>query len=287
MILKEQIPALEPYPWLVGIVMAFMVGIVIIGGIKRIGSVTSKMVPFMCGFYCIACLFIIFGNIGDVPTLIGSIFSEAFNLESAFGGFVGVLIQGIKRASFSNEAGLGSAAIAHAAAKTNEPVREGIVAMLGPFIDTIVVCTMTALALLITGAHTQPDVKGVEMTSYAFAQLGSWMPALLAIAVVIFAYSTAISWSYYGDRATEYLFGEKAIPAYRLIYVLIIVLGPVLSLGNVIDFSDLMILSLAFPNIIGVAILSHKIVPKLKDYVQRLKNGEFDDVQPAKPDDNN
>ena len=134
---------------------------------------------------------------------------------------------------------------------------------------------MTALALLITGAHQQADVQGVQMTSYAFAQLGSFMPVLLTIAVIIFAYSTAISWSYYGDRATEYLFGEKAIPAYRLVYVLIVVIGPVLSLQNVIDFSDLMILSLAF-NIIGVVLLSSKISPHLKDYVSRLKAGNFD-----------
>ena len=157
----------------------------------------------------------------------------------------------MKRAAFSNEAGLGSAAIAHAAAKTKEPIREGTVAMLGPFIDTIVVCTMTALALLITNSHTIEGLSGVQLTSHAFASLHSSLPFFLTIAVIIFAYSTLISWSYYGEKATEYLFGAQSVKYYRIIYSTLVVLGPVLSIGNVLDFSDLMLLSMAFPNLHG------------------------------------
>ena len=231
-LLASQFPVMANYPWLVGIVLAFFAGIVLLGGIKRIGEVTSKLVPFMCAFYCISCLFIIFGNITEVPGLFVQIFKQAFSPDAAFaGGFIGILIQGVKRASFSNESGLGSAAIAHAAAKTNEPVREGVVAMIGPTIDTHIVCTMSALAILITGAHLDPSVagKGAQITATAFATLGSWMPYLLTIATIIFAYSTIISWSYYGEKATEFLFGVKSIKYYRIIYCAVIVLGPVLK----------------------------------------------------------
>jgi AGCS family alanine or glycine:cation symporter len=262
----------------VGITLAFLAGIVLIGGIKRIADVTSKMVPAMTVFYVISCLAIIFGNISDVPAMFASIFTEAFNPSAIYsGGFVGVLIQGVKRASFSNEAGVGSAAIAHAAAKTDEPVREGAVAMIGPFIDTHVICTMTALAILITGAHLDPTVagKGALITAKAFGSLGSFMPYLLTFATAVFAYSTIISWSYYGEKAWEYLFGKTTVKYYKIIYIFIIITGPVISLKNVIDFSDLMILSMAFPNIIGMMIISKKIVPLAKDYVKRLKAGEM------------
>ena len=276
-LLSGQFPTLNAYPVAVGFVLAFFVGIVIIGGIKRIGEVTGKLVPAMCLFYCAVCLLIIMSNFKQVPALLQSIFVQALSPEAAFGGFVGVLIQGIKRASFSNEAGLGSAAIAHSAARTKEPVREGVVAMIGPFIDTHIVCTMTALSILITGAHLDPDLtgKGVQITAKAFSSIGTFMPIFLVIAVVIFAYSTVISWSYYGERGTEYLFGPRVIPVYRLLYVLIIVLGPIVSLGNVIDFADLMLLSMAFPNIIGMMVLSGKVKTMAKDYVERLSSGQI------------
>jgi len=263
---------------LVGTIMAFLVGIVILGGIKRIGEVTSKLVPTMCIFYVLSCLLIIISNATEVPQLFAQIFKQAFQPEAAFGGFLGVLINGIKRASFSNEAGLGSAAIAHSAAKTNEPVREGVVAMIGPFIDTHLVCTMTALAILITGAHIDPEVagEGVRITARAFSSLGSFMPIALIFAVVVFAYSTAISWSYYGERAIQYLFGRnKSIYIYRIVFVAAIVVAPLVTLDNVIAFSDLAILSMSFPNIIGMLFL-FPIVKKLADsYVQRLRNGEM------------
>ncbi len=278
-LLSSQFPMLAGgiWPMVVGAVLAVTVAIVILGGISRIGEVTSKMVPFMCGFYICCCLAIIISNFSQVPSLFVSIFTQAISPEATFGGFVGVLIQGVKRASFSNEAGVGSAAIAHSAAKTDEPVREGIVAMIGPFIDTHLVCTMTALAILITGAHTDPELagKGAAITAKAFASLGSIFPALLTIAVIVFAYSTIISWSYYGERAWEYLFGRQSTGIYKAIYVLIVFCGPLLSLGAVLDFSDLAILSMAFPNIIGMVFLASKLRVLLDDYVLRYKAGQM------------
>jgi alanine or glycine:cation symporter, AGCS family len=277
-LLSNQFPVVGNHPWVVGIILSISSGVVLLGGIKRIGDVTSKLVPLMCAFYCVSCLVIILSNVSLVPSLFVSIFTEAFNPSAIYsGGFIGVLIQGVKRASFSNEAGLGSAAIAHAAAKTDEPVREGVVAMIGPTIDTHLVCTMTSLAILITGAHLDPSVagKGAQITANAFATLGTWMPYLLTGATIIFAYSTIISWSYYGEKGVEYLVGAKYIPAYRFVYCLVIILGPVLKLGNVIDFSDLMLLSMAFPNIFGMILLSGKVKEKLDNYVTRYKNGEM------------
>jgi alanine or glycine:cation symporter, AGCS family len=193
------------------------------------------------------------------------------------GGFLGVLIQGVKRASFSNEAGIGSAAIAHAAAKNDHPVREGAVAMLGPFIDTHLVCTMTAFSILITGAHLDPNTqgKGAMITAQAFSSLGYVMPYMLTIATCIFAYSTMISWSYYGEKGTQYLFGEKFIPVYRIFYIIFVALGPILSLTHVLEFSDIMLLSMAFPNIIGMMFLSKKITSLIKDYDNSHNEEEF------------
>lgn len=263
----------------IGIVMASLAGIVIIGGIRRIGEITSRLVPVMVMFYCGTCLVIIFLNITAVPAMFASIFTEAFNAKAAFGGFLGVLVQGTRRAAFSNEAGLGSAAVAHAAAKTEEPVREGVVALLEPFIDTIVVCTMTALAILITEAHLTPGLEGVEITANAFAQLGGIVPYILCIAVFVFAYSTMISWGYYGERGTEYLFGERGILPYRIVFVAAIAIGPMLSLGAVLDFADILLLSLAFPNIIGMVLLSGKVKRALDDYTRRLRSGEMKPVK--------
>ena len=273
--------------WLVGIIMAALVAVVIIGGIKRIGEVTSKMVPAMCLFYCTVCIIIILSKAAEVPAMIASIFVSAFNPDAIFsGGLIGVLLTGAQRAAFSNEAGLGSAAIAHAAARTEEPIREGIVAMIGPFIDTIVVCTMTALTILITDAHIdvatgKPFIeslakeKDVALTSAAFATLASWLPYLLSIAVCVFAYSTMISWSYYGERSAEFLLGERGILPYRVLFVGFVVLGPILTLETVIGFSDMMLFSMAFPNIIGLILLSGALRAKAKDYVARLKSGEI------------
>ncbi|MBF0432395.1 MAG: alanine:cation symporter family protein [Fibrobacteria bacterium] len=276
-LISGQFSFFEGKPLVIGITLAFLVGVVIIGGIKRIGDVTSKLVPTMCLFYIIVCLIIILTNFSEVPAMFASIFKNAIAPESAIGGFFGVLVQGVQRASFSNEAGIGSAAIAHSAAKTKEPVREGVVAMIGPFIDTHLVCTMTALAILITNAHLDPQLvgKGAQITAKAFSSVHFSMPYFLTIAASIFAYSTMVSWSYYGERATEYLFGRNLIWTYRIFYVLIIIVGPMLTLHNVVDFADLMLLSMAFPNILGMIVLSGKLKRKMKDYISRLDSGEI------------
>ncbi|QDS99413.1 alanine/glycine:cation symporter family protein [Adhaeretor mobilis] len=287
-LLNQQFPkvAASHHAWIFGLLLAFLVGIVIIGGIRRIGEVTSKLVPFMCAFFCLVCLVIIIKNYEEVPAMFGRIFSEAFAVKSVYGGIFGALLTGAQRAAFSNEAGVGSAAIVHAAAKTDEPIREGVVAMIAPAIDTIAVCTMTALAILISSAHLDPVTglvygksdlapEGIVVTARAFASLGAAMPYLLCIAVCCFAYSTLISWSYYGERATEYLIGPGGILPYRIVYLIFVALGPILSLQSVIDFSDMMILSMAFPNIVGMVLLSGLISRKASDYTQRLKSGEM------------
>lgn len=269
------------YAWVGGLVIAALVGVVVVGGIKRIGEVTAKLVPAMCVFYCGVCLIIVLANVEKVPAMFGGIFKGAFTADAAvWGGIVGVFVIGVKRAAFSNEAGLGSAAIVHAAARTSEPIRAGVVAMIGPFIDTIIVCTMTALAILITDAHIadsgeQISNKGVAITAAAFASLAPWLKYLLTIAVFTFAYSTMISWCYYGERATEYLCGKRGIWPFRVIFLIFVVLGPIVSLSNVITFTDLLILSMAYPNIIGMIILSPKVAAMTKDYVRRLKSGQM------------
>lgn len=232
----------------------------------------------MCGVYVLAGLVILVIHIKQVPDAAVLIVRSCVSPEAAYGGFIGVLVQGIRRAVFSNEAGVGSAAIAHAAAKTDEPVREGLVAMLGPFIDTVVICTMTAPVVIVSGAYNTPEAgQGVEMTRWAFSETLSWFPTVLNISVFLFAYSTMISWSYYGEKAWQYIFGttKQAVIVYRIIFLGFIILGAVASLDNVIEFSDLMILSMAFPNIIGGVILAPRVKALLKDYWRRYKNNEF------------
>ena len=264
-----------------GLILVVIVGLVIIGGISRIAKVTEKVVPLMVGTYVAASLWIILTHINKLPSVISQIFGEAFSPDAIYGGFLGVLIIGVQRAVFSNEGGVGSASIAHSAAKTDEPVREGIVAMIGPFIDTIVICFMTASVILIT-ADINPSyqvgggINGASLTSNAFGSVISWFPWILAIVVFLFSYSTMISWYYYGDKGWKYLFGNnKSIHVFQIIYLLCILLGTFASLGNVIGFSDLMILSCAVPNIIGAMFLLPKIKVKLIDYWDRYKNSEF------------
>ena len=280
-ILKGQFSLLES-PWVVGFFLAFFIAIVIIGGIRRIGEVTSLMVPGMCGFYSIVCLVIIIANVGDVPAMFASIFREAFTAEAGWGAVVGVVIQGVQRASFSNEAGMGSAAIAHSAARTDNPVHEGVVGLIEPFVDTHVVCTMTSLAILITGAHTH-GLQGIEITAYAFGTLGDVLPMLLAVAACVFAYSTAISWSYYGERAVEYLFGY-GLPTkiYRIVFVLCAFIAPAVSIVEVLNFSDTMLLGMAIPNAIGMLVLLPELRKLTTDYVQRLKSGELKEYEKSK-----
>jgi len=402
-LLKQEFPILDGYGALYGLFLAVLVGMVIIGGISRIGKATEKIVPIMVAIYVSASLYIIFSNISQIPSVINTIVSEAFNPSAIYaGGFVGVMVTGIRRAVFSNEGGVGSASIAHAAAKTDEPIREGIVAMIGPFIDTIVICFMTASVILITkdenkdykiynknleynllktekekyidkklslydshlydmldgnindinkdrfvlemnnmispinmqmtriseelntlgfyfaetfsdfnlnGQYDQGEdfidcdrlsmicegdinwdpkkhgnglwdnetkkVDGAPLTSSAFGSQISWFTTILTIIVFLFAYSTLISWYYYGDKSWKYLFGSDSVIIFKLIYLGCVILGAVTSLSNVIEFSDLMILSCAFPNIIGCMFLIPKIRKELMEYWDKYKNSEF------------
>jgi len=258
-----------------GVLLAFLVGIVIIGGIRRIGQVAGFIVPLMCGVYLLAGTFIIVTHADQVGPAFGKIVGEAFSPRAGLGGAAGVLITGFRRAAFSNEAGVGSASIAHSAAATDEPVREGIVALLEPFIDTIIVCTMTGLVVVITGAYEGGAGGGVLMTSNAFATVLPWFPKVLSLAVFLFAFSTMISWSYYGERCWTFLVGPDYSMVYRVMFLGFAVFGSVLKLGNVIDFSDLMILGMSFPNILGAALLSGKVRAALRDYWGRYKSGQM------------
>jgi len=263
---------------LFGIVLAILVGIVIIGGIKSIGKVAEKIVPLMCGIYLLASLWVILANLSMLDDAVGIIVSEAFTPRAGLGGLIGVFIIGVKRAAFSSEAGVGSAAIAHSAAKTDEPVREGIVALLEPFIDTIVVCFMTGMVIVITGVYASPEyahLTDVSLTSAAFGKVISWFPLVLSLAIFLFAYSTMISWSYYGERCWTFLFGASSSNVYRIMFLGFVWIGCLIEPGAVTDFSDLMILSMAFPNIIGVVLLSPKILEALERYWNKYKNGEF------------
>lgn len=261
-----------------GLLMAAVVAIVVIGGITRIGAATSKIVPLMAGIYIAACLTIIGANISAVPALIGEVLTMAFSMDAAFGGLIGAIIVGFQRAAFSSEAGLGSSAIAHSAAKTDHPVREGFVASLEPFIDTIVICFLTGMTVLITGAYKDEE-GGSSVTLHAFQQvdvLASWFPSILAICIVLFAFSTMISWCYYGERAWGYLFGIKSVLIFRIIFVIFVFIGSVVGLKAVLDFSDIMLLSMAFPNIIGGVILAPMVKRKVQEYWHMHRSGELD-----------
>jgi len=266
--------------WLFGLIVAAAVGLVIIGGIRSIARVTSRIVPFMAITYVLAGLTIIFLNLGAVPAAFGAIYSGAFSPEGVAGGFVGVLILGVQRAAFSNEAGVGSAAIAHSAVMTKRPITEGIVALYEPFVDTVVVCTITALVIIITGSWN-PDVDpsaGVQLTSTAFAASISWFPWILTLAVVLFAFSTMISWSYYGLKAWTYLFGESKAAAlvYKSLFLCFVVVGASMQLGSVIGFSDAMIFAMAFPNLLGCYFLLPVVKRELNAYWSDLKAGHLE-----------
>lgn len=280
------VPSIENNGMWFGVILAFLVGIVIIGGIKSIAKVTDKIVPFMAAVYVLAALVIIFMNIENTGTAFKLIFDGAFGADAMKGGLIGVLIVGFQRAAFSNEAGVGSAAIAHSAVKTNTPVTEGFVSLLEPFIDTVVICTMTALVLIYTGTYENPmGYEGAQLTSLAFSKVFSWFPYVLLVAIFLFAFSTMISWSYYGLKGFDYLFGnlfEKVFGnrkvlkyTYFTIFLIFIVIGAASNLGSVIAFSDMMILAMAFPNIIGLLIMLPEVRHDLFDYWDKLKAGEI------------
>lgn len=271
--------------WISGLIFCAGAFMILIGGIKRIGQVTEKMVPAMVGLYLFGAIWILIARYDMIPQKFADIFSGAFAGTAAFGGFAGaafkdVIIMGIRRATFSNEAGMGSAAMAHSAAKST-PIQEGIVALLEPFIDTIVVCTITAIALLLTGAwHTEGVAAGSEMTAYAFETVmgpaGRW---IVTATVTLFAFSTLISWSYYGEQGITFIFGEKFIPAYRYVFIAFIFVGAIAQLNIVLNISDAVYGLLALPNMMACYILLPKVKAALDDYKAKLKSGE---VRPTK-----
>ena len=278
--------------WVFGLTLAILTALVILGGIKSISKVTSSLVPLMCFIYVISALLVIFLNIGKVPGAIQTILVEAFQPRAAItGGILGAIFWGVKRSTFSNEAGIGSAPIAHSAVKTNKPASEGLVALLEPFLDTVIVCSMTSLVLvigmefdgdsanyMINGSEyvlgEDPGWKGgIQMTSLAFETVHSSFKYILFACVFFFAFSTLITWSYYGTQACEYLFGKKKIVGiiYKVIFCLIIVIGSAASMGNAVDFSDASLFAMAIPNLIGVYFLIPMIKNELKDYVAHAK----------------
>ncbi len=259
-----------------GLILAALVGVVIIGGIKRIGEVAAGLVPFMCILYVVCGISLLVAHAGSLGSAVTTIVSEAFSWQAGAGGFFGALIQGFRRAAFSNEAGAGSAAIVHSAARTDEPVREGVVALLEPFVDTIVVCTITGLVIVVTGAHLQPDVGGgIAMTSWAFETVFPWFPPVLTLIAVLFAFSTMISWSYYGEQCWARLFGVRTILLYKGLFLLFVWLGSIFNASAVIDFGDAMILGMAFPNMFGVVLLSGRIKRELDKYLGKLRSGQL------------
>lgn len=266
--------------WLFGVVIAVLAGLVVIGGIKRIGSVTSKLVPAMATLYVIGCLFVIGVHFERLPDAFGQILGGAFTAEGVAGGVIGALIQGFRRAAFSNEAGLGSAAIAHSAVKTEEPVTEGFVALWEPFIDTVVICTMTALVIIISGelaalqgSTVSGTAQGVQLTSQAFASVVSWFPYLLTVAVFLFAFSTIITWAYYGAKAASFLARESKVVLYgfKVFFLAMAVVGCTMNLGSIVDIADALLFIMAIPNLIGVYMLFPVVKRELNGYLARRK----------------
>jgi len=264
-------PALNEYKWLGGVILATLVGMVILGGVKRIARVASAIVPFMAIIYISAALIVLFNHASEIPTAFALIFDMALNPWSVGGAAVGEAIRwGVARGLFSNEAGLGSSPMAHAAARTNEPVREGLVAMMEPFIDTLVICTMTGLVIVVTGAwqESSDSLMGAALTAYAFSNtIGNTGAMVVGIGLTLFAYSTIIAWSYYGDRSAYYLFGEKAVLPYRVIYTLLVVVGAAVPLKLVWNIADVTNILMALPNLLGLILLA--------GLVKRMKNEYF------------
>ncbi|HUV23702.1 MAG TPA: alanine/glycine:cation symporter family protein [Gammaproteobacteria bacterium] len=272
--------ALDGLGWLVGLILAGVVFSVIVGGIKSIARVTEKIVPFMAIFYCLFSIIVILMNVGSLPQAIANIFTGAFTGEGVAGGALGAMIIGFQRAVFSNEAGIGSASIAHSAVRTDEPVTEGIVSLLEPFIDTIVICTITALVIG-TAQVAAPDFAGdsigVAMTSAAFEREFSWFPIPLAFAALMFAFSTMISWSYYGLKGWTYLFGEdeRGQTIYKILFCVFVALGCVVQLGPILDISDALVFLICVPNILGLYFLAPIVKREMISYFARVESGEI------------
>ena len=280
---QSEIAFFDQYPIAFGLLMAAAVGVVIIGGIRRIAHTAEAVVPLMVFIYLGASAWIILIHAAEVPAALKLIVVQAFAPSAIAGGIIGVIVQGFKRAAFSSEAGIGSAAIAHSAASVKYPIRQGLVALYEPFIDTIIICTTTALVIVLTGVYNAPEHAalveanaGAALTSAAFGQEISWFPVVLSVAVILFAYSTMISWSYYGERCWTYLFGERFSMVYRLMFIAFIIIASVTSASNILDFSDLLLLGMAFPNFIALYLLHGKVRKALTEYRGRLKAGDFE-----------
>jgi len=284
-VMQTHIPLLHDMPYLFGLVLAGITSLVIIGGITRIARVAEKIVPIMVIVYLLMVLWVLATHFTQIPQAFGIIISEAFNPTAVGVGIFMAMAQGFQRAVFSNEAGMGSAGIAHAPAKVKYPVRQGLVSLYEPFIDTVLICTMTALVIVITGAYMggTPELdgfialnQGASITSYAFGSVVSWFPTILGFAIFMFAFSTMITWSYYGERAWVYLFGSKFSIIYKIIFLAFIVIATMVETSTMVDFSSILFLALAIPNIFGLVILSGDVKVMLNDYLEKLKSGELD-----------
>ncbi|MBN2721574.1 MAG: alanine:cation symporter family protein [Campylobacterales bacterium] len=281
---SNEIYILKDYPLAFSLFIAFLTGLVIIGGVKRIAQVTDKLVPFMMIIYVGASLFIILTHYDAIPQALILIFTEAFAPIAVTGGMIGVIVQGFQRAVFSSEAGIGSAPIAHSVAKVKYPVRQGMVALYEPFIDTVVVCTMTALVIILTGVydpangfgHLIADKNGAGLTAEAFRMTIAWFPSILSVSIFLFAFSTLIAWSYYGEIAWVYLFGTKTVLVWKLIFLCFIVIAVMVDTGTMVDFSTVLFLGLVIPNIFGLFVMSGDVKNMLKEYMDKLKSGELD-----------
>jgi AGCS family alanine or glycine:cation symporter len=268
------LPFIDDRSWFYGLILALLVGVVIIGGISRIGSVTSRLVPIVVLFYITGCLWIILSNWEIIPEAIAIILEGAFSPTAIQGGLVGVIVQGFRRAAFSNGAGIGSAAIAHSATRNDQPVREGIVASIEPLVDTLIICNLTAISIVITGVYKSfaaGEASGIQLTAAAFGTVVDWFPTVLAIAVILFAFSNIISWSYYGEQAWMYLFGEASTLVYKVIFIVFVFLGSVINLGPVLDFSDIMLIAMSVPNLLGCFLLAGKVGDDLQVYMEKLR----------------
>jgi AGCS family alanine or glycine:cation symporter len=281
---SNEIEFFKTYPWVFGVAVSVLTGFVIIGGVKRIAQTTEKIVPLMIGVYMIASLFVLIVNIDKIPFALKEIFIGAFMPTAVAGGMIGVIVQGFQRAVFSSEAGLGSAPIAHSTAKVKYPIRQGMVALYEPFIDTIIVCTTTALVIVTTnvcdpasGFCALMEAKnGSGLTAEAFRTVIWWFPAVLSFSIFMFAFSTLIGWSYYGEIAWAYLFGTKSIIAYKVIFLAFVVVATLVNTSTMVDFSSVLFLAMAIPNIFGLLVMSTDVKNMLNDYLAKLKSGELD-----------
>lgn len=272
------IPFFTNYSWLFGILLTAAVALVILGGIQRIASVAGILVPVMAVIYTIACFWVMLVNFTSIPGAIATIVTTAFNPEAVAGGAIGAIVIGFQRAVFSNEAGIGSAAIAHSAARTDEPIREGVVALLEPFIDTIFICNLTAMVIVLTGVYADPtaaDLDGAQLSAASFETVIGWFPYVIAVAGFLFALSTMISWSYYGQLAWGFLFGDRTVNIYKVIFLACVFIGSIINLDLVLEFSDILVLAMSLPNLLGCFLLSGVIARELDSYMTRLKSGEM------------